>query len=72
MLKAKLRFFDNRCLTIVVFPDPDGAENIMSFPFCIVIVKFGLSAIIGGGLGLFMTASPPILRCFTGCSAFAL
>ena len=24
-----------RCLTIVVFPDPEGAENTISFPFSI-------------------------------------
>jgi hypothetical protein len=29
--------FPNKCLTMVVFPDPDGAENTINFPFFILM-----------------------------------
>jgi hypothetical protein len=31
--KPKLLLFAKRCLTIVVLPEPEGAEKIISFPF---------------------------------------
>jgi hypothetical protein len=31
--------FPNKCFTIVVFPEPDGAENTNNFPFVIVLFK---------------------------------
>jgi hypothetical protein len=32
MEKPKSALFANNSLTMVVFPEPDGAENMMSFP----------------------------------------
>jgi hypothetical protein len=32
MEKPKFGFFPNKCLTMVVLPEPDGAEKIIALP----------------------------------------
>jgi len=53
--KARFPNFLNRCLTIVVLPDPEGAEKIIALPFSmtqeiLVILVFISSSISRGTL----------------------